>query len=413
MTNPLAGLDAIDWASLRHAYGAADDVPGQLRALCRADEAGRQKALHDLYGNIFHQGSRYPASAVAVPFLARMAVDTAVPDRAELLQLLAALAIGYDEAHLPGGVDAAGWRREIAEFTVQDPAELLAKYDAWVAEAADGGERRVREMHRAMFDYDRQLQTAEAELGTYDAVRQEVPDLCALLDDGEPAVRAATAYLLAWFPEEATRTLPHLLQMLDEETSPAVVATALVTAGLLGDAQLSGRLQPFLTAEEPAVRWAAATALVRQSGQGLETPIRAAVLAELAATEANPPEPGPPDILFHDGDLRGYAAASLTLFADSHPSEALDAVTDGLAATSGPASFAVTSAALRLAFGPQRTGSLPRFTDLDGPQQRVIRVLASLDEDTWRWGNFLGILRAWGLPKNRTAMRNYAGMATE
>ncbi|MFF4548364.1 hypothetical protein [Streptomyces sp. NPDC001435] len=32
--NLLAGLDEVDWANLDHAYGTADDVPGQLRALC-------------------------------------------------------------------------------------------------------------------------------------------------------------------------------------------------------------------------------------------------------------------------------------------------------------------------------------------------------------------------------------------
>ncbi|GAA2426166.1 HEAT repeat domain-containing protein [Streptomyces macrosporus] len=411
--NPLAGLDAIDWAALEHAYGAADDVPEQLRALCGTDAEGRRKALHALYGNIFHQGSRYEASAAAVPFLARMAADASVPDRDEVLELLAALAIGYDEAHLPGGVDVTGWRQEVAAFRAKDPEQVRAEYDTWVAEAPDDGERRVREMHRAVFDFDAQLRAADAELGAYDAVRQEVPALCALLDDGDPAVRAATAYLVAWFPEEGNRTVPHLLRLLDHETDQAVVATALVAAGLLGDATLTDRLRPFLTAGDQTVRWAAATALARLGSTGAEAAVGAEVLAELAAVEADPPEPGPPGILFHEGNLRGYAAASLTLLADRYPTEALDAVTDGLAATTGPAGFAVAAAALRLAFGSQRPAGLPAFADLDRRQQRLVRVLATLDDGTWRWGNFLGILRAWGLPQDRAAMRAYAGMPTE
>ena len=56
---PLAGLDAVDWPALTHAYGPADDVHGQLRALCSPDPDERHKALDALYGNIFHQGSRY------------------------------------------------------------------------------------------------------------------------------------------------------------------------------------------------------------------------------------------------------------------------------------------------------------------------------------------------------------------
>lgn len=63
----LASLDMIDWADLTHAYGRATDVPDQIRALRSADPGIRDKALHSLYGNIFHQGTRFEASAYAVP----------------------------------------------------------------------------------------------------------------------------------------------------------------------------------------------------------------------------------------------------------------------------------------------------------------------------------------------------------
>ncbi|MFE2386827.1 hypothetical protein ACFXDC_36280, partial [Streptomyces misionensis] len=119
-----SGLDTVDWSALTHAYGPADDLPGLLRDLCSPDAPQRHKALHELYGNIFHQGSRYPATAAAVPFLARMAADPALPDRSALLELLAALAIGYDEAHLPGGVAVADWRADVEEARAQDPAAV-------------------------------------------------------------------------------------------------------------------------------------------------------------------------------------------------------------------------------------------------------------------------------------------------
>lgn len=92
-----------------------------------------------------------------------------------------------------------------------------------------------------------------------------------------------------------------------------------------------------------------------------------------------------------------------------YPTETLDAVTDGLAAASVPAHFAVARAGLRLAFGPERPGVLPVFGDLDPREQRFVRVLASVEEDAWRWTGFPEMLRTWGLPGGREGLRAYAG----
>ncbi|MFJ2841490.1 HEAT repeat domain-containing protein [Streptomyces griseofuscus] len=235
VTAALSGLDTVDWSALTHAYGPADDVPGLLGALCSPDEERRRNALYELYGNIFHQGSRYPATAAAVPFLVRMAADPQLPDRAGCLQLLAALAIGYDEAHLPGGIAITEWRSAVEEVRAQDPEAIRAEYDAWVEAASDDKERRMREFRRDMYDHDRQLEALAAELGAYDAVRAGIPALLPLLGDTDAAVRTGAAYVLAWFPEAAGESLPRLLARLDEEREPAALATALVAVGLLGD----------------------------------------------------------------------------------------------------------------------------------------------------------------------------------
>jgi hypothetical protein len=68
----LAGLDEIDWAALRHACGAATDVPEWLRSLRSPDPEVRQWAEEN--GNIVHQATRYAATAPAVPFLVEPAV---------------------------------------------------------------------------------------------------------------------------------------------------------------------------------------------------------------------------------------------------------------------------------------------------------------------------------------------------
>src|SRR5262244_70574 len=68
----LQGLDLIPWENLEHAYGSARDVPDLLRNLLNPDPEVRKKTIWALYGNVFHQGTRYPATPYVVPFLIRM-----------------------------------------------------------------------------------------------------------------------------------------------------------------------------------------------------------------------------------------------------------------------------------------------------------------------------------------------------
>jgi len=96
-------LDRIPWQHLTHAYGSAEDVPGLLRALRKAppDLQGEESPLWQLFGNIWHQGTVYPATAFAVPFLIDIAADPNTTDRSGVLALLAEIAKGssYRDAH--------------------------------------------------------------------------------------------------------------------------------------------------------------------------------------------------------------------------------------------------------------------------------------------------------------------------
>ena len=60
--------------------------------------------------------------------------------------------------------------------------------------------------------------------------------------------------------------------------------------------------------------------------------------------------------------------------------------------------------------GPQGPGA---FTELTEAQRRLVRVLAERDKATWQWANFCGIVRSWGLPTPRDALRAYAGLPEE
>lgn len=399
----LAGLDEIDWAGLKHAYGPAADVPGLIRALVSTEPDERERARYALYGNVFHQGSRYEATGYAVPFLARLAVDPQVPERAEIVLMLAAMAIGYDESYLPASLDIAGWRAQVEQLRAADPAETRRQLDAWV-EAAPEGRRVMREIRRDLYDPEKEVRAAQAQLDAYDAVRAEVAGLRGLLDDGDPQVRAAACYLMGWFPEEAADSVTGLRVLLSRESVPGVLANAIVSAGLLGDAGLKSRLRDYLSGQEPLLRWASAIALARL---GLVDPD---VLGALAVASEDPPPGAEPPVHFLDGNLKGYAAQALAALGGDLPADVLDGVLHGLARSEQVAAFPMTSAALRLAFPDGAPDPLPALGELTDLQQRVVRTLAELGPDTWRWGNFTEILRNWGLPAAQADCRAYAGL---
>ncbi len=150
---PLAGLDAIDWAGVRHAYGAARDTPDEIRLLRAPDPDLREDALDRLANSICHQGSVYPASAAAVPFLARLALDPTQPDRPGIIWLLAMVARGATDPSTDATVGSA----------IRDAFAPFA--DALLASADDGhgpGPRGRRARRRAAAEWAARSMTLTA-----------------------------------------------------------------------------------------------------------------------------------------------------------------------------------------------------------------------------------------------------------
>jgi len=75
----LSGLGAVDWALLTHAYGPATTTASELRASTSDNPDERSSAFDALVSSIFHQGSVYPATAAAVPFLIDVAEIESLP----------------------------------------------------------------------------------------------------------------------------------------------------------------------------------------------------------------------------------------------------------------------------------------------------------------------------------------------
>ncbi|MEU6551587.1 HEAT repeat domain-containing protein [Streptomyces sp. NPDC046915] len=116
------GIDDVDWASLRHAYGSAEDVPGLLRGLASADRDEREGALDGMYGSVHHQGNVYDSTLACVPFLFALAGRAEVADRGGIVELL--VSIGTE-----GEGDAVRSGAEVFVSLAADP-------DPWVRRAA-------------------------------------------------------------------------------------------------------------------------------------------------------------------------------------------------------------------------------------------------------------------------------------
>ncbi|MET9012534.1 HEAT repeat domain-containing protein [Streptomyces olivaceoviridis] len=119
------GIDEVDWASLRHAHGQAEDVPRWLRALASADAVERATALDGLYDAVHHEGRVYEATPACVPFLFALAAREEVPDRGCIVELLVGIGGEGDGSAGAGGAANAAWEA------------VRAGADAFVALAGD------------------------------------------------------------------------------------------------------------------------------------------------------------------------------------------------------------------------------------------------------------------------------------
>src|SRR4051794_17110631 len=101
----LSRLSEIDWSSLGHSYGSAEDVPDMLRGLISPDAGVRDASYSALENSLDHQGvQRWEATARAVPFLLGLLTDPQTPDRDCILHLLGEFAIGdVDGGYLVSG----------------------------------------------------------------------------------------------------------------------------------------------------------------------------------------------------------------------------------------------------------------------------------------------------------------------
>jgi hypothetical protein len=277
-------LDDIDWSGLTHAYGSAQDVPELLRALGSPEKQVRADARYELYGNIYHQGTRFEATAYAVPYLLQLATDASIRDRATLIRLLASLATGDVSAHAVTGFPVRHLRESVASFGEAQVQRIGRLREQWLAAFVNRRPTNSRPWNR---DEGVLLDTYYG-LRAYDAVRAGVPALVALLADAE--VAGAAAYTLAWFPEAADVTGPALESLARDADAPVALAStallALALASAAGADAYSPLLRRFMDSGDSTLRWAGATAWAILAGAGSPREAR----TELAVQARREPE---------------------------------------------------------------------------------------------------------------------------
>ena len=78
----LASLDRVDWSATEDAYGRATKVPGLLLGLASDDPDEVSMAYNDgVISHLWHQGTVYPATPFAVPYLAALTLERDLPAR--------------------------------------------------------------------------------------------------------------------------------------------------------------------------------------------------------------------------------------------------------------------------------------------------------------------------------------------
>jgi HEAT repeat protein len=360
----LNGLNDVPWADLEHAYGPAADVPDLLRKLLAPDPKTRAAALHTLYGNVFHQGTRYPATPYVVPFLIEMCADPTVPSRGELLNCWGHLITGYFSVRA-----RPQW----------GDGERIHYYDE--IEDADKGDPYVKALH-----------------DIYHESLKGLSLLGDLLADKDAGARSGAAWVLACLPTAADDSTPQLEARLCVEASGWVRATIAFALGELGAPVPLRRMvagDPFAAARCMA---ACELARIQPTEDLIELLLR--FVSEPIEEYENIPGAG--------GKSTGDAAFSITKLPAEIQLKAVPAICDRLEKARSFDTIPLVHALLSAAF-PVRKEPLTELTDF---QKSVLSRMVNTEE-LWSISNLSRDFRSRGLSQDRSKCAQLAGVHVE
>lgn len=386
----MAACDSADWSRLFHAYSAAADTPEHLQALLAGGTQERDAAIEHLYGSVLHQGTVYPATAVAVRVVAGILGDDRLRTPGPSGTLLLAELLRW----VGDAFDSARYIRPVSPDPVT-PAEVDRFFEQMEEEDLDAwGSDVVGALH------------AQGEQALLDAAPAVVGTLLPFVTDEDALVRqlaigalgniAGLASVDAELPT-VRNVLQERLQDVTDRDERCELVLALAEAGV--------DVSPWLSDADPAVRACAALGLP-------DSPAATAVLLDALK------DPGAADEWFAERPTRFQAHVRFHLlenllgrglpFADLLPT-AVRLVRMASHYTVDSDIAPLLKAAFPGAHADSQPGTQPPPTDLKGPQRDFLKALVA-NEGLWdpRNGNaHLAFMRV-GLPHDRRAVADIA-----
>lgn len=209
-------LSSIDWKKLEHAYGSARDVPGLLKKLSSQNDAVLDKIWWKLYGNIYHQGTVFEATAYAVPYLIYLLQQDKTRKKHSILIYLNHLFHGtsYHDVHQSLFEDDAA---------TEDYQNEIIKELEWVGnvkKAVIDGETLYRGFLNSSVEQERMAAIdLLASLAADDrSLLEELIQKCIQIDDSSE--KALLLYLLGKYSSLDERILPLLYDGLNTASYP-------------------------------------------------------------------------------------------------------------------------------------------------------------------------------------------------
>ena len=383
----LEGLTKIDWTKLTHAYGEASDVPELITSLASKDEEERKSALWELYGNIFHQGTRYEVTPYAIPFIFELIRDSQVLDKANLIKFTVDLALGYPEAFLPKGPNVEDWAFDAEQLKEEEEAEGLDDIDEdW-------------------------LKHIDAFINSYKSVLKEVPTYYKFLESKDSVLKIMAIFAIAWFREVASESANKIRPLIAKEKDELILTNLLISLSMLDsyieDKKDEQLFRNFLAENDSIlVKMSAAIALVNILEEDVDIIPIDYILKHIPSIIEF--ELSPFEFPWNDGELIGFISEVIKFCAVQTPDRVIPDLSKLLSKLQGVKALNVIYSLLWTVFPELPEQGIWTLKKLNKYQKMVLKVLAK-NESLWMDGDseatdLKDLLSEYRLPNDRKSL---------